>query len=186
MQCLLAQNIEHRKYNQMEFAMETPSYPSSLEASKQYIYSIDFSAIINKMVLQDGWQKENAYALSELYKNYLFLIRKFGEQYPTLPPSQEIDLFWHNHILDTTKYLQDCQAIFGKFLHHNPYFLGLDSDEKDWDVINAFETVQQLHFAEFGTFIYKIKKRSFLYSCRLVFVKLAPWQERQLMLDRRI
>ncbi len=34
--------------------------------------------------------------------------------------SPEIDLFWHEHILDTKKYKQDCEMVFGRFLHHVP------------------------------------------------------------------
>jgi hypothetical protein len=30
------------------------------------------------------------------------------------------DVFWHEHILDTTKYTNDCNLIFGSYLHHSP------------------------------------------------------------------
>jgi hypothetical protein len=39
-----------------------------------------------------------------------------------------VDTFWHYHILDTLKYAEDCQAVFGYFLHHFPY-LGLRGEE---------------------------------------------------------
>jgi hypothetical protein len=37
-------------------------------------------------------------------------------------PTWEIDQVWHHHILDTHKYAQDCQWLFGYFVHHYPYF----------------------------------------------------------------
>jgi hypothetical protein len=30
------------------------------------------------------------------------------------------DLIWHEHMLDTKRYAQDCGRLFGRFLHHVP------------------------------------------------------------------
>ena len=56
--------------------------------------------------------------IENLYRSFLWLCR----QYPgnRLAPSRIIDDYWHQHILDTKKYEQDCSAIFGYFLHHAP------------------------------------------------------------------
>jgi hypothetical protein len=32
-----------------------------------------------------------------------------------------LDDLWHEHILDTQKYKEDCESVFGKFIHHNPH-----------------------------------------------------------------
>lgn len=40
----------------------------------------------------------------------------------TPPPPTVVDIFWHMHILFTKKYHQDCQDIFGYYLHHDPTF----------------------------------------------------------------
>ncbi len=37
------------------------------------------------------------------------------------PWSDDLDLFWHEHILDTMKYAQDCKCIFGHFIQHDPH-----------------------------------------------------------------
>lgn len=52
------------------------------------------------------------------YRNYLALC----QAYPQVPimPSEDIDLVWHKHILNTKRYHEDCQAYFGYYLHHNP------------------------------------------------------------------
>lgn len=39
-----------------------------------------------------------------------------------LIPNGDIDRFWHEHILDTRRYVADCTELFGGFLHHYPYF----------------------------------------------------------------
>jgi hypothetical protein len=37
-------------------------------------------------------------------------------------PCKLVDEMWHRHILDTAAYRVDCDAIFGRFLDHFPYF----------------------------------------------------------------
>jgi len=37
-------------------------------------------------------------------------------------PCEIVDEMWHRHILDTAAYRKDCDAIFGQFLDHFPYF----------------------------------------------------------------
>jgi hypothetical protein len=37
-------------------------------------------------------------------------------------PCKIVDEIWHQHILDTAAYRADCDAIFGRFLDHYPYF----------------------------------------------------------------
>src|SRR5687767_9924066 len=98
----------------------------SLEQAKAYIYAIDFKHIINKMVKYDDWLRRDAENTCELYRNFLYLNKKYGKE-RQLPPSEDVDQFWHNHILDTEKYRADCDAIFGHYLHHYPY-LGIDGN----------------------------------------------------------
>jgi len=57
--------------------------------------------------------------LSEQYKAFLYLNLKYPEE--VLVPFPELDEFWHCHILHTKKYLDDCNAVFGYYLHHQPH-----------------------------------------------------------------
>jgi hypothetical protein len=52
------------------------------------------------------------------YRNYLALCKMYpGVQ---LMPCPDIDLIWHQHLLNTKRYQEDCVEYFGWFLHHNP------------------------------------------------------------------
>jgi hypothetical protein len=123
----------------------------NLTEAKKYIQNIDFSMIIKKMIKGSDWSYEDACTCAQLYKNYLFLVKKYDGQYQ-LPPSEEIDEFWHNHILDTEKYHTDCQAIFGKYLHHYPYF-GIDDKSNTNTLNDSFDVLQELYFKEFGEYL---------------------------------
>lgn len=142
---------------------KVPTY----EEAKQYIYSIDFSNIIAKMVKHQGWLRHEAEALSEIYKNFLFINKKHYGKWGMLPPSEELDEFWHNHILDTEKYRRDCDNIFGHYLDHYPYF-GIDEKTNYTDLSNAFSLMCELYLKEFGTEFPKITTR---FSKALGFLK---------------
>lgn len=120
----------------------------TLEQAKKYIYHIDFSTIICKLVNHLGWRHKHALAVCNMYKNFLYLNKKYGANCK-LPPSEEIDEFWHQHILDTKKYREDCDRIFGCYFDHYPYF-GIDQKTTFADLGAAFETMQRLYAKEFN------------------------------------
>lgn len=131
-----------------------------LSEIRNIIESLDLIPIINRMVKVNGWTEKQARTAASQYKNFLFLKKKYGSEY-TLPPSEDIDEFWHNHILDTQKYHADCEAIFGRYLHHYPYF-GIDGKTNTQDLNNAFNTTQELYNQEFGDYIYEVRNKGFL------------------------
>jgi len=144
-------NIYSLKFdsNQIEFP--------TLNESFKHIQKLDLSMIIYKITQPDPliamlWNKKSATEAIRYYKNYLWLLRKYSELHPVLPPSIEIDEIWHHHILDTYQYEQDCLKIFGQFLHHYPYF-GMRGEQDKVELYSQFEKTQQLHFKEFGELI---------------------------------
>lgn len=115
---------------------------------KSQISTLDFSMIIKKMTKAQGWKQKHAVMAVQQYKRMLFLWKKYGD-HENLPPSEEIDEVWHNHILDTDKYQEDCQVIFGQYLRHYPYF-GMDNKSNTQDLNKAFERTRSLYREEFG------------------------------------
>lgn len=107
--------------------------------------SLDFTQMNNKLVSFYGWKEDQVLLMHDYYKKWLAL----HVCYPSLAtaPSMRLDEYWHMHILDTEKYMADCQIVFGKYLHHYPYF-GLDGDKTELD--NAFEMTNKLFEKHFG------------------------------------
>ena len=134
--------------------MEALSETELLKA-KSYIYNIDFSNIINKLVNHLGWLKQDALEVCEMYRNFLFLNKKYGNTV-SLPPSEDIDEFWHQHILDTYYYQRDCQAIFGIYFEHYPYF-GIDGKTNFGDLEKSFEQMLKIYLQEFGEALYTVR-----------------------------
>jgi len=114
------------------------------------IEALDLEPIKFKAMRSDdgyGWSKAQADRTAIAYKRYLVLLAKHPGV--TLAPDQDTDRFWHMHILDTRKYAADCDAIFGRFIHHFPY-LGLRGEDDARALDTAFATMQRLLAEEFG------------------------------------
>jgi len=94
-----------------------------------------------------GWSREYVDQMAIEYKRFLTLSVKYPEE--TIAPSKDIDKFWHGHILDTMKYAEDCQNVFGYFLHHFPYF-GMRGEEDAANLAEAGKTTNRLYEKEFG------------------------------------
>ncbi len=114
--------------------------------------------IANNMVIRSGWLKSEVNEACLLYKNFLFLNYKYPDK--QIVPSEDIDEFWHNHILDTRKYKIDCEKIFGSYLDHYPYF-GMDGVSTLKDLTTAFTETQKLHLQEFGYLIFSVRYKWF-------------------------
>jgi hypothetical protein len=86
------------------------------------INALDLEPIKEKLIHQKagkGWSPERANGVALEYRRFLCLVKKFPNE--PIAPVVDVDEFWHYHILDTRKYADDCERIFGYFLHHFPY-----------------------------------------------------------------
>jgi hypothetical protein len=94
-----------------------------------------------------GWSREMVDRMEVEYKQFLTLLVKYPDA--TIAPSKDVDAFWHGHILDTMKYAEDCEQVFGYFLHHFPYF-GMRGAEDAAALDAAAEQMRVLTEKEFG------------------------------------
>lgn len=95
----------------------------------------------------EGWSALRADAVETEYRRFLFLMKKYPDAQAS--PAVDVDTFWHYHILDTMKYAQDCEAVFGYFLHHYPY-VGIGADANDGDHAAGGERMREIYEREFG------------------------------------
>lgn len=81
------------------------------------------------------------------YRHFLALQYAYSDI--RIVPTKLIDAFWHAHILDTRAYHRDCEYMFGRYLHHNPY-LGINGPEDIKALNAAFACTSKLWFTHFG------------------------------------
>jgi hypothetical protein len=87
------------------------------------IQSLDLEPVKLRMMdaeLGEGWTREYADSVGVAYKTYLTMLVKYPDDAEDILLSEDVDEFWHTHILQTRKYMQDCQNVFGNYLHHEP------------------------------------------------------------------
>lgn len=120
----------------------------SLEAARIYIEQLDLAYIVDTMCSESYplpmWERSDALHCLNFYKNFLKLSKKHRSE--GLVPTREIDEFWHNHILYTKRYFEDCLQIFGHYLHHRPAM----PDENKQELITGYLKTKELYLEEFG------------------------------------
>ena len=97
----------------------------------------------------ESWTREYADSIEVAYKTYLSMVAKYQDHAEDILLSNDVDEFWHTHILQTMKYTDDCQAVFGKYLHHQPHIGELTQADHEKRARLAEKTLQ-LYQREFG------------------------------------
>lgn len=93
--------------------------PWTTKGKLNALEGLDLQPIGTLLIQKKQWTPEQVKEAEIAYRRFLALIiLNPGE---TLVPTDQIDEFWHMHILDSRKYEQDCKAVFGKYLHHDPH-----------------------------------------------------------------
>ena len=130
--------------------MQTQAKNRPIEEIVAAIRALDLDPIKLKLMDREegqGWSREYVDKMETAYKRFLTLLVKYPEE--TIAPSKDVDKFWHGHILDTMKYADDCDRVFGYFLHHFPYF-GMRGEEDAANLAQAGEAMSRLYEKEFG------------------------------------
>lgn len=119
-----------------------------LDTAQKHIAQLDLSYIVDAMCAPEyplpRWTREDALKCCELYKKFLFLLCKYSTD--ALVPSRDIDEFWHNHILYTKNYINDCQQIFGYYLHHEP----ASPKDNPQELIEGYQRTKHYYQLEFN------------------------------------
>ena len=95
--------------------------------AKRHINHLDLDSVRLKAAGRLGWSSDKTDQVELEYRRFLFALTRKRPEHTISPPTSEVDEFWHQHILDTRKYRDDCEKIFGHYMDHMP---GLSSEEQ--------------------------------------------------------
>ena len=119
---------------------------------------INMTQVLVKVSKNFGWTAtQTRYAL-DWYLRFLYL-RKIKPNEPLAALSHAADDLWRQHILDTRKYADDCQTLFGLFLNHQPIY-GIPKSRE----LEIIESTKAVYLAAFGTLPHDMKVTSGDYS----------------------
>jgi hypothetical protein len=123
---------------------------STIEALDRLNLLLDLSGIRTELADPEegkGYSAEQLSIRESEYRKFLALHLAFPES--EIVPCRIVDEFWHQHILDTRAYHEDCDAIFGGYLHHFPYF-GMRGDEDAKALQDAYAETLARYREAFG------------------------------------
>ena len=126
-----------------------PDTDDAVAAAVAAVSRIDLSPINQKLQHENPalWTDETVADAEADYRRFLALTLLHPTE--SLVVNKIVDEYWHQHILDTRKYADDCEKVFGFFLHHFPYF-GMRGEEDRRQHIEAFAVTQLYWEQAFG------------------------------------
>ncbi len=127
------------------------SYTKSLSSSQSAVpEELDLNSVRDALMEKKGWSLDRAESARAEYVRFLTLLQmKPGFMlvpWPNAEGQDDLDQFWHQHILDTAKYATDCDKLFGSMIHHNPHLRRGSGEETD-----AVEKTRRLYARTFGS-----------------------------------
>jgi hypothetical protein len=116
------------------------------------IHALDLESVKSRVMdaeLGEGWSREYANSVETAYKTYLTMLVKYPDDSADIMLATDVDEFWHTHILQTVKYTEDCEHVFGFYLHHYPHVGERNAEDMAKREALAAKT-RQLYEREFG------------------------------------
>lgn len=122
----------------------------SAEEAFNRLECIDLTMVRKKLADPEegkGWSAAELDLAEREYRRFLALHLIYPGM--AVVPCGFVDEVWHAHILDTQAYGPDCEAAFGFFLHHFPYF-GMRGDQDAADLRSAYDETLERYEEAFG------------------------------------
>jgi hypothetical protein len=98
--------------------MDGSTVPGNVTQAMAAVETIDLTNVMRKLRTEEGWDEAQAATAAMRYRRFLCM-RYLGATFD-LVPARDIDKVWHQHILHTRDYAEDCRRVFGDFVHHAP------------------------------------------------------------------
>lgn len=98
------------------------------------VSELEMDWIYRSLISKEALTPEEAHKAVEQYRVFL----KISAANPgmNIPITKLGDKAWHIHILNTRKYAEDCQNIFGEFLHHDADAFGTEGYKRAIEATN--------------------------------------------------
>lgn len=127
------------------------SFASAPDALSYLEERLDLSNVRLKLADPEegkGFSDEELDLAEGEYRKFLALHLMHPEA--DIVPCHLVDDIWHQHILDTIAYREDCDSIFGRFLDHFPYF-GMRGEEDAQALYDAYDDTLAKYEQAFGS-----------------------------------
>lgn len=121
-----------------------PKHDSAKARQRNAIDQLNLRPIVAELIDEGTFTREEAFIVEREYRRFLQLRVLYPGK--LIVPTNEVDKFWHTHILDTEKYRKDCGLVFETYQDHDPH-LKNGTPEHERGVKNR-EELYRLAFGE--------------------------------------
>lgn len=94
------------------------------------VLSLELDWIEDTLVIRENFSRPRARQAVLEYRAFLDIAVTYPEN--EVAVTKLADKAWHVHILNTRRYADDCEAICGHFLHHDPDAFGTEEYFEAW------------------------------------------------------
>lgn len=124
--------------------------PPAVEALSRIDEMLDLSSIRFKLANPEDGSPPGEAELDAMESEYRrFLALRLAHPGEEIVPCKLVDEMWHRHILDTQAYAEDCERLFGEFMHHFPYF-GMRGPDDEQALHDAYGLTLERYRDAFG------------------------------------
>ena len=97
-----------------------PPEPAEIQKAIETVAAVNLHRMAERVRREHpDFNAERLASAIEQYRRFLAMAMLFPDD-EIMPISEDMDHVWHAHILHTVQYEEDCQALFGEYLHHEP------------------------------------------------------------------
>jgi hypothetical protein len=105
---------------------------------------LNLTAIRQRLTIEKNWTAPHALFVETRYKAFLFLLGFKGGT--PLVPCDDVGAMWRAHIIETEKYISDCDKLFGRYVHHHPFLVKAGKQGDASDVGNFAPVISSSEF----------------------------------------
>jgi len=104
----------------------------------------DYLFLKERVIDEHGWEVERAEGAIVEYLRFMRLVAEAPRI--ELVASMDVDLVWHEHIIDTLSYQADSSRLWGRFMHHKRARTPSEVSE----IPEGYERTKRQYLAHFG------------------------------------
>jgi len=103
----------------------------TLSLHRAKVSKIDLDWLTPRLMQREHLSAPQATEAVDLYRKFLEIVADNPDS--DLVPPGLADKAWHHHILETRRYVADCEYLFGGYMHHDPNVYGTATYWSAWD-----------------------------------------------------
>ena len=123
-----------------------------------YIWEYDLSSISEQFAIENPEFSNEITAIENEYRHFIYLLAN-SDLCLALKASDEVDEYWHVHILNTPEYVKFCDEVAGEYIHHARSIIS-NPLEQAANTLEKFQNLNLLSLQEFGKQVFKFRKHS--------------------------